>query len=73
MIRSGGLHFVSKALQFVPDQRSPSTSLAELMMSSGDSTSETLAAATSVDEAVSTLRKSFFEGTEYFQVSSCFT
>lgn len=66
-IRSGGLHFVSSSIRFVPDlddlQNFESISRQE-----GLDDPETLEAAKTLDEIVQNLSKSFCEGNEYFQV-----
>jgi len=66
MIRSGGLHYVSNAVRFVPDLEDI-VSFEELTSEAklGD---ETTGAAKKVDGALTDLTKNFAEGTEYFKM-----
>ena len=66
-IRSGGLHFVSSSIRFVPDL-DDLQNFETLARQEGLEDAETLEAARTLDEVVQDLAKSFSEGSEYFQV-----
>eukprot|EP00794_Sanderia_malayensis_P006146 gene6146-6852_t len=66
MIRSGGLHYVSNAVRFVPDLEDI-VSFEELA-TEAKLPGETLESAKKVDGAISDLTKNFAEGTEYFKM-----
>jgi WASH complex subunit 7 len=67
MIRSGGLHFVSNSIRFVPDL-DDLQNFENLAVEEGLEDRETLEAARTLDGVVHNLAKSFSEGSEYFQV-----
>lgn len=71
MIRSGGLHFVSNAIRFVPDLEDI-PNFEELSRKEAMS-SESIEAARILDEVVANLNQNFFDGTQYFQVSGNIT
>ena len=67
MIRSGGLHFVSNSIRFVPDL-DDIQDYEKLSSDEGLADPETIEAAKTLNEIVQNLAKSFTEGSEYFQV-----
>lgn len=73
MIRSGGLHFVSNAVKFVPSDNNKDydtkNKFKTLVIEDGKLSEETLKAAEVLDNVVENMRLSFDEGVEYFQVS----
>ena len=69
MIRSGGLHFVSNSIRFVPDL-DDLQNFEKLSFDEGLTDPETAEAAKTLDQIVQNLSKSFTEGSEYFQVRS---
>lgn len=62
MVRSGGLHHLANAIQFVPDLDQIPT------FASGDISAASKHSATNLDEVLEDLSSSFAEGTEYFQI-----
>eukprot|EP00112_Aurelia_sp_Birch-Aquarium-sp1_P010618 Seg226.22 transcript_id=Seg226.22/GoldUCD/mRNA.D3Y31 product="WASH complex subunit 4" protein_id=Seg226.22/GoldUCD/D3Y31 len=66
MIRSGGLHYVSNAVRFVPDLEDIVNF--EELTTEAKLGEETTGAAKKVDGAISDLTKNFAEGTEYFKM-----
>lgn len=66
MIRSGGLHFVSNSIRFIPDL-DDIPNFEQLSIEEGMSDDATQAAKT-LDEVVQNLAKNFSEGNEYFQL-----
>jgi len=66
LVRSGGLHYISNAIKFVPDLQNI-TKYEELFSKENLST-EAVAAAKYLDIAIDGLAKNFAEGTEYFKM-----
>ncbi|TRY70464.1 hypothetical protein TCAL_17331 [Tigriopus californicus] len=66
MIRSGGLHFVSNAIRFVPDLEDIPNF--EELSKKEEMSSESIEAARILDEVVANLNQNFFDGTQYFQL-----
>jgi WASH complex subunit 7 len=66
MIRSGGLHCCSNAIQFVPDL--DDIEKFEDMVAEENLSAECQRAARQLDEVISNLCKNFAEGTEYFKM-----
>ena len=69
MIRSGGLHFVSNSIRFIPDLDDIPNF--EQLSRDEKMSDEAVEAAKLLDEVVENLRKNFAEGTEYFEVKYC--
>ena len=71
MIRSGGLHFVSNSIRFIPDNQLGDgliPKFKDLTVREGGLSEESIQAAAILDEVVASLRDNFAEGAEYFQV-----
>eukprot|EP01113_Clastostelium_recurvatum_P020853 TRINITY_DN2468_c0_g1_i2.p1 TRINITY_DN2468_c0_g1~~TRINITY_DN2468_c0_g1_i2.p1 ORF type:complete len:1156 (+),score=429.18 TRINITY_DN2468_c0_g1_i2:487-3468(+) len=66
LVRSGGLHYISNAIKFVPDLQNISK-FEELVTKEGLSP-ETTTASKNLDTAIDSLAKNFAEGTEYFKM-----
>ena len=67
MIRSGGLHFVSNSIRFIPNIESEAPNFEELFMKENMS-KEATGAAKTLDHVLANLIKNFSDGNNYFQL-----
>ena len=69
MVRSGGMHYVSNAIKFIPDLNAENNLFATLTNTTQDSFSfETLEASKNLDFVIDTLKKNFAEGVDFFDL-----